>query len=202
MTTAKGRGAAEAQVTGMLMEYEMLRQESLAAIGHRLNILSFTFAALAVLTAGLLQRKVEDVVAGVVALAFVPQFAKAGLLVWLGEHARSQRAGRYLVGLEERLNAVVGAETLCWETSLAGRRPAEERPGGLHMRYPYVAVVVLLLGVGWAAGAVGVYLLAHGLGDLLSRGWTVAATTTLALVAVGVEVAFLRFFAARWRAAR
>ena len=201
MTSDSDRGTSELQVTALVAEYQMLRQESLSSIGHRLSILSFTFAALAVLTAGLLQRRVDDVLAGAVAIAFVPQLAKAGLLVWLGEHARSQRAGRYLVGVEGRMNEVLGAPTMGWETSLAGR--AEDAGGrGLHMRYPYVAVVVLLLGVGWAAEGLGVYLLAVGTAERTSDVTTALVAGSAALAAVVVEVVFLRFFAQRWRAAR
>lgn len=191
------------RVQAMLTEYDLLRQESLAAIGHRLSILSFSFAALAVLTAGLLQRKVDDALAGVVALAFVPQFAKASLLVWLGEHARSQRAGRYLVGLERRVNAEVGGQALSWETSLAAPAPAGGSPDSrrLHMKYPYVAVVVLLLGVGWAAEGLGLYLLAEGLTEHWPDRWAVVVTCLVGAAAVAAEVWFLRFFAGHWRAA-
>lgn len=203
--TESGTGTGtlrEQKVQAMLTEYDLLRQESLAAIGHRLSILSFSFAALAVLTAGLLQRQVDDTLAGVVALAFVPQFAKASLLVWLGEHARSQRAGRYLVGLERRVNTEVGGEALSWEASLTAPAPGDASDSRrLHMKYPYVAVVVLLLGVGWAAEGLGLYLLTEGLSEHWPDRRAIAVTALLGVAAVGGEVWFLRFFGRHWQAA-
>ena len=193
----------------MLKQYETVRAESVAAIANRLMVMNFTFAALSVLTAGLLTRKVSDALAGVIAIVFVPQFGKAGLLVWLGEHKRSQRAGRYLRDLEVLIDKTVGRNTLGWETWLQneqgttkpGLSPA--KPGSsLHMRYPYVAVVALLVGVGWAAEVLGVYLLAHATVHRPGPPWSAIIPVAAGIACLIVETVFLKFFRDRWLAIR
>ena len=78
-------------VEAMLAEYGTLRQESLEAVGHRMTVMSFTFAAVGVIIGGLLTRKVSDAVAGLIAVLFVPQVSKAALLIWLGKVLLGQR---------------------------------------------------------------------------------------------------------------
>ena len=135
----------------MLAEYGTLRQESLEAVGHRMTVMSFTFAAVGVIIGGLLTRKVSDAVAGLIAVLFVPQVSKAALLIWLGEYERSQRAGKWLAELEQRVNRALGADALAWETTLlaARRTTAMEAAGSsrtpVHMGYPYVSVVALVV---------------------------------------------------------
>ncbi len=186
----------------MLKQYETVRAESIAAIGNRLTVMNFTFAALSVMTAGLLTRQVSDALAGVIAIVFVPQFGKAGLLVWLGEHERSQRAGRYLRALEVRICAAVGQDTLGWETWLERQPAPTGRESSLHMRYPYIAVVVLLVGVGWAGEALGVYLLAHATSHRPGSPWSIVIPVAAGAACLLVEGCFLRFFSGRWRAIR
>jgi hypothetical protein len=137
----------------------------------------------------------------VVAVVFVPQLAKCGLLVWLGEHERSQRAGKYLCAVEIRLSDILGHELLGWETWLGDRRaPTPEAPY-LHMRYPYLAVVALLLGVGWVAEAIGVYLIANATGSLASP-WEWLLPVLTGVACLWMELWFIGYFKRRWMAVR
>jgi len=195
-------------VEAMLAEYGTLRQESLEAVGHRMTVMSFTFAAVGVIIGGLLTRKVSDAVAGLIAVLFVPQVSKAALLIWLGEYERSQRAGKWLAELEQRVNRALGADALAWETTLlAARRTTDMEAAGssrppVHMGYPYVSVVALLVGAGYTATALGTYLL---FAEARRRWGTDVAAATAAGIAVAasiVELAFIRFFLNRWKACR
>ena len=84
-------------VEAMLAEYRSVRQESLEAVGHRMTVMSFTFAAVGVVIGGLLARRVSDVLAGLIAILFVPQVSKAALLIWLGEYDRTESLIRQLL---------------------------------------------------------------------------------------------------------
>ena len=190
-------------VDALLKEYEYVRKESLDAIGHRLRIMNFSFAALSVLIAALLTRQVPDILAGAVGFVFIPQLAKASLLIWLGEHERSQRAGRYLVTIEHQINDLVGNQVMGWEGSLLGRpSPRAKAESWLHMRYPYVAVVALLLGVGWVSSALSLYFLGSGVRAVLSVGWVYAVIPALLVIGLCNELLFLRFFLKKWRTTR
>jgi hypothetical protein len=195
--------ARDPRLDALLAEYATLRQESLGAIGHRVAVMNFTFAAVSLLVAGLLTNQVGNGIAALAALVFVPQIAKAGLMIWLGEYQRSQRAGRWIAGLEERINRLIGEPVMTWESGL-GDRPAPDRPAAAtaaeaHMTFPYIAVVVLLLGTGYLAAALGVYFTAQALdGEGLSTWVTALIAGGVALI-VGVwEVVFLGAFRARW----
>jgi hypothetical protein len=178
----------------MLAEYQSLRQESLGAIGHRMTVMSFTFAALSVVIGGLLTRQVSDLLAGLLALLFVPQMAKAGLLIWLGEYRRSQRAGRWVAALESKINNIADGDAMGWETHLSSK--------SLHMSYPYVAVVALVMGIGYTGDALGGYFVYLELDRNWSQCAAIALIIVVAVVVVAAEVGFLRFFQSRWRACR
>ena len=126
----------------LMEEYRTLRQESLDTLGHRLTVVSFTFAALSVVVAGMLTAtELPAWIVGAVGVVFVPQAAKAGLFIWLGEYQRSQRAGRHLAELERRVNTLLdvdGSAGLCWESALTSR--------GRHMSTPYIATIAFTLG--------------------------------------------------------
>lgn len=183
------------QLEAILAEYTWLRQECLQAIGYRITVMNFTFGALSVVLAGLLTGKVPPLVAGSIALFFVPQMAKAGLLIWLGEYDRSQRAGHWIEGLEARINQLTNSPgAMGWETTLATR--------GTHMGYPYIAIIVFMLGSGVAGSFLGLYFvvfeyLKHA---SVSERWLIVFALLAYIVAV--EILFLRFFRARWRAIR
>ena len=181
----------------MLAEYETLRDEVLGAISHRVAVMNFVFAALTVLLAGLLTRNIGDAIAAAVAILAVPQFAHAGLLIWLGEYRRSQRASLWLSRLERRINQEVGSKAMGWE----GRSQDPAASDFEHMAFPYVATVALLVGVAYAGLAIG--------GFLLVEWWKEHSDVHLWIPLAGLgiyslftEAAFLWFFASRWRECR
>jgi hypothetical protein len=175
----------------MLHEYTSLRQESMGAINNRVTVANFTFGAIAVVLAALIAQRKPGVTTGAVAVLFVPQLAKVGLMIWLGEYNRSQRAGKWIAELEARINALVGAgKAMAWESTLLGT--------SVHMTYPYVSVVLLLLGSGWASIAVGTSIILQGRGHLaLAWPWWPVALGS-ALVVLVAEILFIRMFRAKW----
>jgi hypothetical protein len=176
----------------MLGEYSSLRTESVQAITNRVTIMSFTFGALSVIVAGLFVTTAARVLVGVIALVLIPQIAKAGALVWLGEYERSQRAGRWISHLEAQINEVVGRPaTVGWESHLRG-----DKPKPAHMTYPYVASVVFMLGAGYAGDIYGFYLLA---GQLSLKGIVNGLGVVLLCLWEG---GFLWFVWRTWSAAR
>jgi beta-phosphoglucomutase-like phosphatase (HAD superfamily) len=185
-----------AQLDALLAEYASLRQESMNAIANRITIMNFTFGALAIVLAGLLATRVPTLLAGITALLFVPQVAKAALLIWLGEYNRSQRAGRRIQDLESWINVVVGAEALGWETELANKRT-----GRGHMSYPYWATVSLVIGAGYAGTMIGFYLLVAAAADRLDALWIAMIVLAIAAYALILETSFLIYFMTEWRAA-
>src|SRR5689334_12686725 len=76
-------------IDAMLAEYASLRTESLTSITNRITVANFAFGAVAVIVAALLTDTTPDITKGAIAFLFVPQIAKAGLLIWLGEYERS-----------------------------------------------------------------------------------------------------------------
>lgn len=179
-------------LTALLAEHASLRQESVQAIANRIAVMNFTFGALAVVIAGLLAGEVDRTVAGLIALFFVPQMAKAGLLIWLGEYHRSMRAGAWLARVETQVNRLVAEpNTLTWESSLIARSS--------HMDFPYVATAAFILGAGYLGSLLGVFDLVMGLPPGAVR---IAGAGVLLLYAIGVEAVFARFFWRRWRDTR
>jgi hypothetical protein len=190
--------SVRAPLDAMLAEYNTLRQESLQSIGNRVMIMNFTFGALAIVLAGLITRRSADIVTTVIALFFVPQLAKASLLIWLGEYNRSQRAGRWVADLEARINRLVETpDAMGWEGHLA----EQSAQSGGHMGYPYAATVFIVLGGGYAASLVGLYFLYLQMEGGQSREIWVPFSLASAWVIV-IESIFLRFFLRRWKTVR
>ncbi|HEX2087254.1 MAG TPA: hypothetical protein VHF89_16345 [Solirubrobacteraceae bacterium] len=187
----------DAALNAMLAEYESLRTESQQAIQNRVSVTNFTFGALAVVIAGLLSSNVSEVLAGIVGMVFVPQIAKAGLLIWLGEYNRSQRAGRWIADLEKRMNELVQHDAVGWE-----RRLQAQRGSSGHMSYPYVANAVITIGMGWAGGVVGAVFLFDEIADATCATATGLSVAGICLAFALVEWWFLRYFARHWREAR
>lgn len=183
---------AQHALTALLAEHASLRQESVQAIANRIAVMNFTFGALAVVIAALLAGQVDHTVAGLIALLFVPQMAKAGLLIWLGEYHRSMRAGAWLARVEEQVNRLVGGPgTLTWESSLIARSS--------HMDFPYVATAAFILGAGYLGSLLGVFDVALALPPGAPR---IAGTSALMVYVAGIETIFARFFWRRWRDTR
>lgn len=182
----------------LLEEYRTLRQESLDTMGDRLTVVNFTFAALSVVIGAMIaSESVSPVLLALFGIVVVPQGAKAGLFIWLGEYQRSQRAGRHIQRLEERINDLVGAnrgEGLTWESGLVSR--------SIHMSTPYIATVIFTVGMGWAGALLGVWYAGVALGENLAGGTLVLAIAGL-VAAIGLwETVALRRFLTEWRAAR
>jgi hypothetical protein len=148
-------GERELQLQAALAEYSSLRQESMTAITNRITIANFTFGALAVILAGLLAQSRPGPVIGWVAILFVPQVSKTGLLIWLGEYDRSQRAGKWIADLE----VWIDQEVL---RGPASRRPApqpRQAPSGrLLGRSARRLAGAVRGGWRWAAGGAGTRL--------------------------------------------
>ncbi|HEX8693646.1 MAG TPA: hypothetical protein VF746_14585 [Longimicrobium sp.] len=172
------------RLQALLTEYQWLRQESLTAITNRISVMNFTFAALSVIVGSLLASHVPDLLGAGVAIVVVPQCAKAGLLIWFGEYRRTIRASQWAAVVEEKVNAATGAPgTMEWERNL--------KREGRHMTYPYIAVVLLLMGVSYLATILGLYFLKAGLGSAVSRSASTAITGSTLLSCVALEAWFL-----------
>ena len=176
------------KLDALLAEYNTLRTESLAGIDNRYKIITFAFGALSVLLAGLLARKVPDMLAGILSLFVVPQIAKASLLMWLGEYNRSMRAGCYLINIEKNINAMLDSKLLDWESRLSSKKT--------HMGYPYIATIVFVLGGGYVASILGIYYIAFA--DVLH----LAVISLLIIWVLAVEIFFILFFYGKWGDAR
>jgi len=196
MNREAGSDRTRMALDAMLAEYSSLRTESIGSSTNRIAVMTFTFGALSIFV-GLLTTSTLNlprVTAGVIALAFIPQMAKAGLLIWLGEYKRARRAGDWLVGLEEKINNLLGGgpQIVGWETYL--KKGAHlDKPQGLHMLFPYVATVIFVLAAGYAASVLGVFLIVFqgGLRFLIP----------LAAYVLGWEALFIAWFIHLWRRA-
>lgn len=155
----------------MLKEYETLRQESLNTINNRNTILSFGLATIGTIFTGSIVAYTTGTYALISSLALIlaiPAISSLVLLIWLGEYERMQRAGRFLVELERKINEEASKELLTWEIHLRESRS--------HMKYPYEAVVTLLIGISGISLAIG--LVAAGFSATLM--WSVAIAGVLA----------------------
>lgn len=195
MPVSGGRNQSNAALEAMLAEYAALRNEIVESTTNRVTVMNFTFGALSVLVAGLVTTaSVSRLIVGLVALFLVPQMAKAGLLIWLGEYRRSQRAGRWIARLEEKINQAVGSgDVVGWENYLKRNKA--------HMLYPYVGAFVFTLGAGYAGTLFGGYLLTS---EFLRRVHSVNLLAGIPIVVyvLVLEVSFLRFVQPRWRQAK
>ena len=135
----------------LLKEYETLRQEVMVAMGSRNSILSFGLATMgAIFTASVATQTGESPspFASLILSIIVPLISVFVLYMWLGEYQRMQRAGKFIAGLEKRINTEKNKELLSWETSL--------RKGKKHMKYPYNTTVLLLMIISCTSLLIGV----------------------------------------------
>ena len=91
------------------------------------------------------------------------------------------------------MNDLLGLQVLTWEGRL--------KSSNTHMGYPYRAVMLLLLGTGYAGGLMGLAILFEHVGWLPDFGWWIVLLL-LALVAAVWEVWFYNYFMRLWRKAR
>jgi hypothetical protein len=185
----------------MSEEYRTLREESLAGISARHQIVTVALGALSVIIAGLVAEKAHALVVFLTAYILVPWLCKAFLLMWLGEYGRSVRAGGALRSLERRINGTAGRDLLTWENKLSASKS--------HMSVPYSAVILVfalssqlsaLIGITFAC----IYAATHPvvmlqLGDTQYLEWNLepfeaAAFTAIALLLVA---GLLEFFFSR-----
>lgn len=134
----------------MLKEYETLRQEILTAMSSRNSILSFGLATIgAIFTAGIAAYTADtySLLSSLMLMLAVPAISTFVLFIWLGEYQRMQRAGKFLVDIERRINEEASKELLTWETHLRAQRR--------HMKYPYNTTVMLLTVISVISLAIG-----------------------------------------------
>ena len=162
----------------LLKEYETLRQEILAAMSSRNSILSFGLATIgAILTASLATQTgpSPSLLSSLILELAVLAISIFVLFMWLGEYQRMQRAGKFLVGLEKRINEIASKKLLTWETSLRAKRG--------HMQYPYNTTVLLLILISVLSQLIG----------FVTMGVTSLALL-LTLIVVGALIHLLIYF--------
>ncbi len=131
----------------MLKEYEALRAEILVTMNARISVLSFGLATIGLIFTASVAASVSgsnpvpdnNPLPGVMLILAVPAITDFVLFIWLGEYQRMQRAGRFLVDLEHRINDKAKENLLTWETQLRNQRS--------HMKYPYNTTVMLLIAI-------------------------------------------------------
>jgi hypothetical protein len=135
-----------------LKEYETIRQEILITMQVRNSILSFGLAILgAVLTVSIALASQSSLVSSLILILIAPAICIFVIYMWLGEYQRMQRAGKFLMNLEQEINEDVSANVLTWETSLRSQRT--------HMKYPYNTTVLLLTVIGLMSMTIGIVIL-------------------------------------------
>lgn len=142
----------------VIKEYETIRQEILTSMNNRVSILSFGVATIgAIFTASIAVFEKHSMLSGWMLILAVPAINSFILFMWLGEYQRMQRAGKFLVVLESRINQMMAAESqlLTWETSLRAQRS--------HMKYPYNITVLLLVVISLISICLGITTLPHSL---------------------------------------
>jgi hypothetical protein len=180
-------------VEALFKEWESLRTESLQAISARIQIVNFAFVAVGVFLGGLATSKIGHAQVAWVCLIPLPFLAFATAFIWLGEHYRSQRAGRAAALVEEKLNCMIGQEEVInWETRLKDKN--------LHMTFPYVSTYLLIFGLAVLAQTVGILSLdqLHSLtgwarfaNTASHRHWAVASVAVLSIIA---DIAVIGFW--------
>lgn len=156
---ARAEEPIPARVSVALEEYRSLRAEIIASLSMQQTVLSFSTLALGGLAlAGFREvgKSGDDALALVIFLLALPLVSYVSLLIWLGEYARTTRAGLFLSGLEQRINTWVGDDALTWEQFL--RTP-------LRGRYPQYAWNVYAMFLFYAAVPVGALGVAARVGD-------------------------------------
>ena len=126
----------------MIKEYETLREEILATMHVRSSILSFGLATIGAIITASIAVSVSgsySPLSNLMLILGVPAVSNFVLFMWLGEYQRMQRAGRFLVDLERRVNDKAEENLLTWETHL--------REQSRHLKYPYHTTVLLFMAI-------------------------------------------------------
>ncbi|MFD0483247.1 hypothetical protein ACFQ46_11635 [Kineococcus sp. GCM10028916] len=185
----------EATAAAMISEWNSIRAESIGAIANRMAIANFSFGALALMVAGLINKDHPSLVVGWVGILFIPTIAKCCVLMWLGEYQRSQRAGRGLVKAEVKINSELRqSAAVTWESEL--------HSPNTHMGYPYVATIGALLATGWAAWIVGVQYNSHWLRGVLPWWQGDGLVWSIVAALVSIEAIFIVSIKKKWNTIR
>lgn len=130
-------------------EYDTLREESLQTMGNRSQIISFGLAFLGALIAGtLVTSKPTTLFLQLMFNDVVPIIAILIYYIWFTELERMVRCGKFIQDLEKDINAILDHLTLSWEHDLERMR----------MRYSYLVVAALFLGIAAGSPAFGASL--------------------------------------------
>lgn len=97
--------------------------------------------------------------------------------MWLGEYQRIQRAGKFLVELEQKINLEASQEILTWETDLRRKH--------VHMKYPYNTTVLLLVVISGASQVIG----------LTNMGIAVSIMQQLVIVGIVIHLSLYFYMA-------
>lgn len=188
----------DSALNATLVEYKSMRDESIAALAHKVQIVNFTFGATSVAIAGLASSKsLSGTQVGSVCLTIVPALSFAAAFMWLGEHERSQRAGQGLRRVEQIVNNLVGmSRAVDWENLLASRaadRHQTRNPWGGNMKYPYIAAVSVMFGSGVFAQLFGVLSLSA------SKSLGIGGGLAALLVTLLLDLILLHYWSERWQ---
>lgn len=135
-----------------LKEYETIREEILITMQVRNSILSFGLAILgAILTVSIALAAQASLASSLILILIAPAICIFVLYMWLGEYQRMQRAGKFLMKIEQEINEQISANALTWETSLRSQRS--------HMKYPYNTTALLLTVIALMSMTIGIVLL-------------------------------------------
>lgn len=127
-----------------LEEYKTLRQESLTSMQMQQAVLRYGLAIISALIAVAVNAWGDIALSSIVLLVFLPILCYLILMIWMGEVARMMRAGKYLYGLEKKINESFGSNDgpLDWEISL---RDFSKGNGTPQLTWNYLAILGLLL---------------------------------------------------------
>jgi hypothetical protein len=178
------------RVAVALEEYRALREEIIASLSMQQAVLSFSTLALGGLALAGFHELGHDGSRELALLIFLlvfPLVSYVSLFIWLGEYARTTRAGLFLAGLETRINDWIGEDALGWEQFL------RTRVQGKSPQYAWNSWAVFFFYGALPVVAVLVAMVAEGLGAF----W-LAICIGEAAVWIGVVYMFLlrRFLAA------
>jgi hypothetical protein len=127
-------------------EYKTLREESLAAIAGQQQVLIVGLGGIGVLLgvgAASWNDSDKNSLAAIVLLALIPLLCYLMLIIWIGEVIRMRRAGNFIAGIEQRINAAFPSrkDVLSWETRF--RQPLPKN--NIKLSKNYQAIICLFL---------------------------------------------------------
>ncbi len=188
----------EGRLQAYLAEYSSLRHENIAALGHRLQIISLGFVGLTVIVPGLLAAKELPYGFRVALLILIPpQLSKAALYRWLGEYWRIVRSAIHIrEKIEKNVNSLLGKKVLTWETWLCNRGKDK------HSALGQIAAVFMMSTVGYISSILGLYLLFTKITLIWGLCAAVACTIYAFLVVLCIEIVFYVNFLKRWSEVR